>query len=129
MNHVIIKLINDKEIIGTYMAEDDYVIWIKDPLEVQSVMDINTGTTRCMLGDYMPFAIDSETGIPFPKLHMIQCLEVKPTISKYYINSLALINKNKRQEFEDEVDQFIEDTIRELGDENYIHKTASKAVH
>lgn len=123
---VILKLVNDKEIIGKYTTENDFAVFIKDPLEVQSVYDVNSGFARCVLGGYMSFAASSpDVGIGFPKIHILHFLPVKPVIEKYYTTSLSYIAKNKNETFEEETES-LQDNLQDI---QFIHKNQSKSIH
>ena len=121
---VILKLTNDKEIIGKYSTEDDFAIFVKNPLEVSSVYDVNSGISKCVLVNYMSFSNQSDIGLGFPKLHILHCLPVKPVIEKYYYNSLKYMADNKVDDFNDSND------FEEFpSDSQYIHKNLSKCIH
>ena len=91
MNLFHIKLTNGDEIITqTQPSRDDKKYFLLNPLELQDVIDKDTGITAIILQDYVPFN-NSKAAIELNKAQVISVCKVDGEMIEYYKASLEFV--------------------------------------
>ena len=91
MNLFHIKLTNGDEIISqTQPSRDNEKYVLLNPLELQDVIDKDTGVTAVILQDYAPFTI-SKSSIELNKAQVISLSKVEGEMIEYYKASLEFV--------------------------------------
>ena len=92
----IIKLINDHEIIGDFIEDNDDNLTLGDPFSIHYLSNNNSDKPVIGLLRYMPFAQQRE--ITFRKKDIINNLDARSSMANYYKcvvdNHVKFIDKN-----------------------------------
>lgn len=125
---IILKILNGDEVLGLYEGENEHVIFVKDPLLIQTIFT-ETSSNKVVLVSYNPFSDDSVISLAFNKEHVTYYSPVKAKVDSYYKKSLNYIKMATLDKEDNLSDDSSETSVIKDESSNYIYKNISKLIH
>jgi hypothetical protein len=100
----LLKFINNDNVVGEYISENDYTIMIRNPMLLEEIIDPESGRQMSLLSSYLPFSKSNIFEIS--KQHVLFISDLHPEMMRYYLNTLEI------------ADEYVQKTIQEIKEVN-----------